>query len=88
MKTDSSTKTQLIVQIKCSFWCHLRETYVNTRKKVLLKHNAKARVEMLKIQILLLPPFVFDIHMYRGIHDLKSEKSYVFIFVLFINSLN
>jgi len=38
VKTDSSTKTQLIVlivQIKCSFWCHLRETYVNTRKKVL-----------------------------------------------------
>ena len=28
VKTDSSSKTQLIVRTKCSFCCNLRETYV------------------------------------------------------------
>ena len=33
VKTDSSSKTQLIVQTKCSFYCDLKETYVKTKKK-------------------------------------------------------
>ena len=33
MKTDSLSKTQLVVRTKCSFCCHLRETYVKTIKK-------------------------------------------------------
>ena len=45
VKTDNPPKTQLIVQTKCSFCCHLRETYVKTKIKVLCKHNAKARFE-------------------------------------------
>jgi len=33
VKTDSLSKTQLIVRTKCSCWCHLRETYIETKKK-------------------------------------------------------
>ena len=32
VKTDSLSKTQLVVRNKCSFCCHLRETYVKTKK--------------------------------------------------------
>jgi len=51
VKTD---KTQLVVRTKCSFCCQLRETYVKTETptKCLWNHNAKARFETLKIQIL------------------------------------
>ena len=42
VKTDSLSKTQLIVKNKCSFCCHLREIYVKTKdKKCDKKHNAK-----------------------------------------------
>ena len=53
MNTESS-KYQFIVKTKYSVCCQLRETYIKTKK-------AKARVETLKIQILLLPPFVLNI---------------------------
>jgi len=43
VKTDSLSKTQLVVRIKCSFSCHLRENQVNTKK---------ARFETLKMQSL------------------------------------
>jgi len=33
VKTDSLSKNQLVVMAKCSFCCHLRETYVKTNKK-------------------------------------------------------
>ena len=33
VKTDSLPKTQLVVRTKCSFCCHLRETYVKTKNK-------------------------------------------------------
>ena len=36
VKTDSLSKTQLIVKTKRSFSCHLRETYVNTKQNRLL----------------------------------------------------
>jgi len=32
VKTDSLSKTQLVLRTKCSFCCHLRETYVKTKK--------------------------------------------------------
>jgi len=34
VKTDTLSKTKLIVKNKCSFCCHLRETYVKTEKNV------------------------------------------------------
>jgi len=51
VKTDSLSKTQLIVTTKCSCCSHLRGTYVKTKNNnnVLLKHNAKARFETLNI---------------------------------------
>ena len=33
MNTDSMSKTQLSVRNKCSFCCHLGETYVKTQNK-------------------------------------------------------
>ena len=32
VKIDSLSKTQLIGRTKCSFCCHLRETYFKTKK--------------------------------------------------------
>ena len=57
------TKIQLIVRNECSFCCHLRETYVNTKHPTTFnkKPNANARFENLKIQLLWLPPFVLNI---------------------------
>jgi len=37
MKTDSSSKTQLIVKTKYYFRCQLRETYVKTKKRFFMK---------------------------------------------------
>jgi len=31
VKTDSLSKNHLVVRTKCSFCCHLRETYVKTK---------------------------------------------------------
>jgi len=41
VKTESLSKNQLVVRTKCSFCCHLRETYVKTAKihPLFLKHN-------------------------------------------------
>ena len=57
------TKIPLIVRNECSFCCHLRETYVNTKHPTTFfkKNNANARFQNLKIQILWLPPFVLNI---------------------------
>ena len=52
VKTDTLSKTKLIVKNKCSFCCHLRETYVKTENNVSWKQIAKARIETLNIQIL------------------------------------
>ena len=43
VKTDSLSKTQLVVRTKYSFCCHLRETYVKTKnkKKVFMKPKCK-----------------------------------------------
>jgi len=53
VKTDSSSKTQLIVQTKCSFYCDLKETYVKTKKQTMFynkkNYDAKAKFETLNI---------------------------------------
>ena len=33
VKTDSLSKTLMIVRTTCSFCCHLRETYVKQKKR-------------------------------------------------------
>jgi len=54
MKTNSLSKTQLVVWTNSSFCCHLRETYVKTKKRRLFYETKmqKARFETLKIKIL------------------------------------
>jgi len=48
VKTDSLSKTQLLVRTKCIFCYHLRETCVKPKKQSFMK----AQCETLKIQIL------------------------------------
>jgi len=44
VKTESLSKNQLVARTKCSFCCHLRETYVKTIKgrKVFMKSKCKS----------------------------------------------
>jgi len=54
VKTDSLSKAQLIVGTKCvvAFMWEKLISKLKNNKKVLWKHNANARFETLKIQIL------------------------------------
>jgi len=45
-------KNQMVVRTKCSFCCHLRETYVQTKIKVFMKPQCKAIIDTLKIRII------------------------------------
>ena len=50
VKTESSSKNQLVVRTKCTFCFHLTKT--KKKKGFLRNQNAKARFETLTIQIL------------------------------------
>ena len=41
VKKDIYSKNQLVVRTKCSFCCHLRETYIKTKKKKKSVHETK-----------------------------------------------
>jgi len=47
VKTDSLSKTQLIVKTKYSFCCQLRETYVKTIKKMFNENT----IQKLKLRL-------------------------------------
>ena len=49
VKTDSSSKTQLVVRTKCSFSAILEKLMSKLKKKRFMKPNAKARFETLNI---------------------------------------
>jgi len=46
VKTDSSSKTELIVRTKCVFCCHLKETYVKTKRKTSVMQNTMKKLDL------------------------------------------
>jgi len=52
VKTDSLSKHQLVVRTKCSFCCHLRETYVKTKKRRNIFYETKMQKLDLRLKIL------------------------------------
>jgi len=84
VKTDSLPKNQLVVRTKCSCCCHLRETYVKTKKR----KNSFYETKMQKLDLRLWRFKFFNYlplyWVYWGIHGLKSERSYVFFICFFI----
>jgi len=46
VKTDTSSKAQLIVQTKCSYCCDLKETYVKTKKPTAFYKNTMQKLDL------------------------------------------
>jgi len=69
---------QLIVRTKYSFCCHLRETYVKTKKKKVFYETTMQKLDMIlkRFKFFNYLPFYW---IYRGIHDLTWERSYAFL---------
>jgi len=46
VKTDSLSKTQLVVSSKCSFCCHLKETYLKTKKREVFYETTMQKLDL------------------------------------------